>query len=48
MVGVKILTSYFKLLTKDEMKVEYLLATQLFSRKNSRILRTVSIESAIS
>jgi hypothetical protein len=41
MASVKKLTSYFKKLTKDEMEVEALLATQLF--RNSR---TASIESA--
>ena len=41
MAGVKKLTSYFKLLTKDEMEVNELLATQL-----SRNSRTASIESA--
>ena len=40
MAGVKELTSYFKLLTKDEMEVNQLLATQL-----SRNSRTASIES---
>ena len=38
MAGVKKLTSYFKLLTKDEMEVNQLLATQLS--------KTASIESA--
>jgi len=41
MVGVKKLTSYFKKLTKDEMEVEALLATQL-----SRNSRTASMESS--
>ena len=41
MAGVKKLTSYFKKLTKDEMEVEALLATQL-----SRNSKTASIESA--
>ena len=41
MAGVKKLTSYFKLLTKDEMEVEELLATQI-----SRNSKTVSIETA--
>ena len=41
MAGVKKLTSYFKLLTKDEMEVNQLLATQL-----SRNSKTASIESA--
>ena len=44
MAGVKKLTSYFKLLTKDEMEVNELLATQL--SRNSRNSRTASIESA--
>ena len=42
MAGVKKLTSYFKLLTKDEMEVNELLATQLSTRNS----RTASIESA--
>ena len=41
MAGVKKLTSYFKLLTKDEMEVNQLLATQL-----SRNSKTASIKSA--
>ena len=41
MAGVKKLTSYFKKLTKDEMEVEALLATQL-----SRNSRTASMESS--
>ena len=41
MAGVKKLTSYFKLLTKDEMEVNELLASQL-----SRNSRTASLESA--
>jgi hypothetical protein len=41
MAGVKKLTSYFKKLTKDEMEVEALLATQL-----SRNSKTASIESS--
>ena len=46
MAGVKKLTSYFKLLTKDEMEVNELLASQLSrnSRTASLGLKTIVLD----